>query len=129
MINIYTDGASQGNPGPAGAGIFMKKGGTLERYAVPLGIMSNHEAEFHACIIALEKLQERDERIVSLRSDSMLLVDAVEKEYVKQRIYKPLLERILVLSESFDHCFIKWIPGKENKEADHLARQAIHKNM
>ena len=54
LIEVYIDGASAGNPGPSGAGIFIKGQGTADKYSIPLGIMSNHEAEYHAFIIALE---------------------------------------------------------------------------
>lgn len=54
MIEVYIDGASAGNPGPSGAGIFIKGNGVPEKYSLPLGNMSNHEAEFHALIEALE---------------------------------------------------------------------------
>lgn len=128
MIEVYTDGASKGNPGPAGAGIFLKRAKHLQRFSIPLGVMTNHEAEFHACILALEEVRYQKEMIVSIRSDSKLLVDAVEKEYVKQPVYQELLYRILELRHSFDYCFIKWIPSKENKEADQLARKAIRAN-
>lgn len=128
MIEVYTDGASKGNPGPAGAGIFFKKASNIERISVPLGIMTNHEAEFHACIIALKRVVDQGETIVSIRSDSKLLVDAIEKNYVKHPVYKILLEEIVELIDAFDYCFFKWIPSKENKEADQLARKAIREN-
>lgn len=38
MYEVYIDGASAGNPGPSGAGIFMKKDGEVEQYSIPLGI-------------------------------------------------------------------------------------------
>lgn len=59
MIEVYIDGASAGNPGPSGAGIFIKGQGAHEKYSLPLGIMSNHEAEFHALIKALEICQKK----------------------------------------------------------------------
>ena len=59
MIEVYIDGASAGNPGPSGAGIFIKGNGTAEKYSIPLGMMSNHEAEYHAFIKALEICLEK----------------------------------------------------------------------
>ncbi|MEG0438913.1 MAG: reverse transcriptase-like protein, partial [Solibacillus sp.] len=47
--------------------------------------------------------------------------------YVKNEEFKPYLEKALQLIEQFDLFFIKWIPDKENKAADALAREAIQK--
>lgn len=53
---------------------------------------------------------------------------AVEKEFVKNKQFAPLLEEALTLSKDFDLFFMKWIPSSENKSADELARAAIRKN-
>lgn len=130
MIEVYIDGASAGNPGPSGAGIFIKGNGTAEKFSIPLGVMSNHEAEYHAFIKALEICLEKgySHSVVSFRTDSELVNNAVEKEFVKNKLYAPLLETALQLSQQFDLFFMKWIPSIENKSADELARLAIRKN-
>ncbi|MBI0576064.1 reverse transcriptase-like protein [Neobacillus cucumis] len=130
MIEVYIDGASAGNPGPSGAGIFIKGQGTADKYSIPLGIMSNHEAEYHAFIKALEICLEKGytHTVVSFRTDSELVNKAVEKEFAKNKLYAPLLEKALQLSKKFDLFFMKWIPSIENKIADELARLAIRKN-
>lgn len=130
MIEVYIDGASAGNPGPSGAGIFIKGNGTAEKFSIPLGIMSNHEAEYHAFIKALEICLEKgySHSVVSFRTDSELVNKAVEKEFAKNKLYSPLLEKALQLSRQFDLFFMKWIPSIENKSADELARLAIRKN-
>jgi ribonuclease HI len=130
LIEVYIDGASAGNPGPSGAGIFIKGNGTAEKYSIPLGMLSNHEAEIHAFIKALEICLEKDysKSVVSFRTDSQLVNNAVEKEFVKNKLYLPLFEKAFHLSKQFDLFFMKWIPSIENKTADELARQAIRKN-
>jgi ribonuclease HI len=130
MIEVYIDGASAGNPGPSGAGIFIKGNGTAEKFSIPLGILSNHEAEYHAFIKALELCLEKgfSHCVVSFRTDSELVNKAVEKEFAKNKLYAPLLEQALQLSKQFDLFFMKWIPSIENKVADELARLAIRKN-
>ncbi|MDQ6599393.1 reverse transcriptase-like protein [Bacillus salipaludis] len=130
MIEVYIDGASAGNPGPSGAGIFIKGQGTVDKYSIPLGVMSNHEAEYHAFIKALEICLEKGytNTVVSFRTDSELVNKAVEKEFAKNKLYVPLLEKALQLSKKFDLFFMKWIPSIENKVADELARLAIRKN-
>jgi ribonuclease HI len=130
LIEVYIDGASAGNPGPSGAGIFIKGNGIVERYSLPLGVMTNHEAEFHAFIKALEICLENglSDTLVSFRTDSELVNNAVEKEFTKNKQYAPLLEKGLLLSSKFQLFFMKWIPSVENKVADELARLAIRKN-
>ncbi|MED4453786.1 reverse transcriptase-like protein [Metabacillus fastidiosus] len=125
MIEVYTDGASAGDPGPSGIGIFIKGEKNAEKYSIPIGIMSNHEAEYHALIKGMEICIEKGYKTVSFRTDSQLVENAMEKQFVKNPAYAPLLEKAISLSEQFDLFFIKWIPSKENKTADELARKAI----
>ena len=128
MIEVYIDGASAGNPGPSGAGIFIKGHGSAEKYSIPLGLMSNHEPEYHALINALEICLNNDYRTVSFRTDSELVSRAIEKEFAKNKKFAPLLEKSLKLINELDLFFIKWIPSKDNRTADELARLAIRKN-
>jgi ribonuclease HI len=128
LIEVYIDGASAGNPGPSGAGIFIKANGDVFRFSIPLGSMTNHEAEYHAFIKGLEICLEKGFKTVSFRTDSELVNKGVEKEFVKNPTYAPLLEKALRLTEKFDLFFMKWIPSTTNKMADELARKAIRNN-
>lgn len=128
MFEVNIDGASAGNPGPSGAGIVLKQNGVLRHFSLPLGDMDNHLAEFTACKKALEICIEKNAQTVWIRSDSQALVQAVEKEFVKSPSYKTVLQEILELSGRIPLFFIKWVPSKENKMADELARKAIHLN-
>lgn len=128
MIEVYIDAASQGNPGPSGGGIIIKGSGIYEEFGVPLGNLSNHDAEFLTFLKALEICKEKGFNIVSFRSDSQIVCDSVEKEFVKNDNFKPYLAKALPIIKSFDLFFIKWISSKDNKKADQLARAAIHKN-
>lgn len=126
MIEVYTDAASKGNPGKSGAGIYIKANGTTSTHTFSLGILSNHEAEFHAVIKALEICQEQfPAEILSFRSDSRVVVDVIDKNDTKNQAFLPLLKKIQELAEPFPYFFIKWIPEKQNKQADQLAKSAI----
>ncbi|WP_096154336.1 MULTISPECIES: reverse transcriptase-like protein [Bacillus] len=125
MIEVYIDGASAGDPGPSGAGIFIKGHGKAESYSVPLGMMNNHEAEYHALIHALRICVEQDYRIVSFRTDSQAVERAMEKQFAKNDKYSGLLEEAMKLANQLDLFFIKWIPSKQNAVADELSRKAI----
>ena len=129
MLEVYIDGASAGNPGPSGIGLFLKGEGHLIKISEPIGNTNNHQAEFTALIRGLEEAKKIGVSFVSMRSDSKIVVSSIEKNYVKNEEFKPFLERAQALIEQFDLFFIKWIPDKENKAADALAREAILKNI
>lgn len=128
MLEVYIDAASAGNPGPSGIGIFLKGEGLHEKISEYIGETNNHIAEFTALVRGLEEAAKTGTSLVSMRSDSKIVVASVEKAYVKNEEFKPYLERALRLIEQFDLFFIKWIPDKENKAADALARAAIQKS-
>lgn len=63
--------------------------------SLPLGTMSNHEAEYRALLLALKYCIEHNYSTVSFRTDSQLVERAVEKEYAKNKIFAPLLDEAL----------------------------------
>lgn len=126
MLEIYIDAASAGNPGKSGIGVFMKGEGHHLQISEFIGESDNHSAEFKALIRGLEEAKKLQSQIISVRSDSNIVVSSMEKRFVKKEQFKPLLEQALQLADEFDLFFIKWIPSSENKAADTLARRAIH---
>ena len=66
-----------------GAGVFIKGVQPPVQLSVPLGTMSNHEAEYRALLLALKYCIEHNYSTVSFRTDSRLVERAVEKEYAK----------------------------------------------
>ena len=128
MLEIYIDAASAGNPGPSGIGIFIKGEGHLLKISEPIGVTDNHHAEFQAFVRAMKEADKLTPSIVSLRSDSKIVVASIEKRYAKKESYKELLATGLAISDTFPLFFVQWIPDEQNKAADALAREAIHKN-
>ncbi|WP_082234037.1 reverse transcriptase-like protein [Halobacillus massiliensis] len=130
MIEVYTDAAAAGNPGPCAAGIIIKNGRSSDEYAVYLGEMTNHEAEFLAILHALKICQDKyPGEILSVRSDSQSAVHALDQQYSKNSRFAPILEQIIQIQESFSMVFYKWIPDKSNKNADRVARAELKKNQ
>ena len=126
MIEVYIDGASAGHPGPSAAGVFINNNGELIRKSYPLEPMSNHEAEFHALLKALSLCKELGFTTISIRTDSKILDDAINNQYVKREVFRTLLNTALMQIEAdFDFVFVKWIPSNQNREADLLAKRAI----
>ena len=126
MLDIYIDGASAGNPGASGIGIFIKGEGHLIKISEVIEDTNNHVAEFKALVRGLEEAKKLGTDFVWMRSDSKIVVASIEKEYVKSEEFKPYLEQALAIIETIPTFLIKWIPDKENRAADALARQAIH---
>ncbi|MFJ7933495.1 ribonuclease HI family protein [Sporosarcina sp. NPDC096371] len=127
MLEVYVDGASAGNPGKSGIGIYIKGEGHQLRISEAIEPTDNHTAEFQALLRGMEEAAKLTTGIVSVRSDSQIVVMAVEKEFVKREAHKPILAQILAIAKTFDFFFIKWIADTENRAADALAREAIHK--
>lgn len=125
MIHVYTDGASAGNPGPSGAGLVFIKDGEAQEFRFHLGDKTNHEAEFAAVDIALEICLQKEGQQVAVRTDSKLVSDSIEKGHVKTKAYAGYLCSILDKIAQLELFFIMWVPSKQNKKADELARLAI----
>lgn len=125
-MEIFVDAASAGNPGLSGAGIVLSQGELHEQLAIPLGTMTNHEAEFIAIKLGLRRAVELGETaFVRVYSDSKVAIEAIEKRFVKNQLFKPLLEEILQLISHFSLFFIEWRSVTKNRKADELARRAI----
>ena len=128
MIRVKTDAAVNGNPGKVGIGIeiLYKKQQFLFKENSEL-LMDNHQAELWAIYRALIILQEKewDQEMIFLNSDSKFAMMAIEKNYTKQIAYQDILKKVQEELQFFPQLFLEWIPEKENRGADQLARQAL----
>ena len=125
---IHVDGASRGNPGPAGIGvaIYDPEGGLRERMHQGIGEATNNVAEYRALLAALDRALVLGIQEIEVRSDSELLVRQLQGKYqVKHPGLKPLFavarERIALLQRFR----IQHVPREQNAEADALANQGI----
>ena len=128
MIRVRTDAAVNGNPGKVGIGIeilYEKQQFLFKENAYQL--MDNHQAELWAIYRALIILQEKDwhHEVVFLNSDSKFAMMAIEKNYTKQVAYQEILKKVQEERKKIPQLFLEWIPEKENRGADQLARQAL----
>ncbi|MGM9669174.1 MAG: ribonuclease HI [Faecousia sp.] len=76
-VEIYTDGACSGNPGPGGWGAILSYNGHELEISGGEANTTNNRMELTAVIRALEKLKEPC--VVELYSDSKYVIDALEK--------------------------------------------------
>lgn len=125
MIKLFTDAATLGNPGPAGAGILIVANGQQDQTHLTLAPMSNHEAEFVAAIAGFKRLQALGlQGLVSFASDSKLVIQSLDKRYAKH--YQSQVDELLALIATFDQVIWQWVPERDNRGAHMLAQQGLH---
>lgn len=77
QVEIFTDGACKGNPGPGGWGALLRMGANEKELSGGEAHTTNNRMEMTAAIRALEALREPCE--VSLHTDSKYLIDGITK--------------------------------------------------
>jgi len=137
-VNIWTDGACSGNPGPGGWGAILKYGDVEKELSGAEAATTNNRMELMGAISALEALKR--ETKVTLHTDSKYVMDGVtkwihgwKKNGWKTADKKPvknedLWKRLDAANASHDVTW-KWVKGHAddvmNNRADELARSAI----
>lgn len=131
-LHIWTDGASRGNPGPAGIGARAKddKGRVLFEVCDYLGETTNNVAEYYALIRILEESRSSACRKVSIHTDSSLMVNQLTGAYrVKSKDLLPLLSRVKSMLAELDDFELEHVPREQNVECDALANRAIDQGL
>ena len=80
-IELYTDGACSGNPGPGGYGVILKCGNYTKELSEGFTLTTNNRMELLAVIVGLEAIKWKNAD-VTVCSDSSYVVNAVEKKWV-----------------------------------------------
>ncbi|MGN0515802.1 ribonuclease HI [Eubacterium sp.] len=134
-INIYTDGACSGNPGPGGWGAVLVYNGIEKQISGGEKNTTNNRMELTAVIEALKALKEPCN--VTLTTDSKYVCDAINKQWVfgwqrnnwrkadkKPALNVDLWEQLLELLKIHKVEFV-WVKGhnghKYNEICDALA--------
>ena len=128
-LNIYSDGASRGNPGPSAIAfiILTEDGKTLKKFSKCVGTKTNNQAEYEALIAALEFVCEKADQIVC-HMDSELLVKQMNREYrVKDTKLKGLWLKANQLVQHFSKVtFVHVLRTDPHIQAvDELANQTL----
>jgi ribonuclease HI len=127
---LYTDGASKGNPGPAGAGwiLINNRDSILVKDSKFLGMATNNEAEYEALILGLKNALSLGIEEIKIHMDSELLVRQLTGLY---RVKNPRLaiyfQQVRDLLNKFSGYDIIHIPREQNREADAMANEAIRR--
>ncbi len=124
----YIDGGSRGNPGTAGAGVYLLDEHNRAVLAVGfyLGRMTNNAAEYQGLLNSLRLLEAAGASHVRIFSDSELLVRQINGEYrVKSPGLKPLFAQARAGLERFREWRIAHVYRERNAMADALANRAM----
>ncbi|MBI2721296.1 MAG: ribonuclease HI [Bacteroidetes bacterium] len=130
-IEIYTDGAASGNPGPGGFGVVLKYGKFRKEISGGFRLTTNNRMELLAVIIGLESVTNKD-LTVKVYSDSKYVVDSINLKWVfgwqkkgfLNKANPDLWKRFLNIYNAQKHQFY-WVKGHasnvENNKCDELA--------
>ncbi len=134
MIEIYTDGACSGNPGPGGFGVVLKWQGHKKELMAGFKKTTNNRMELLAVIVGLESIKTPNQQVLVI-SDSKYVVDAVEKRWVfgwvkkefKDKKNPDLWKRFLNIYNQHQ-VKLQWVKGHaghpENERCDAMAVMA-----
>lgn len=134
-VEIFTDGACSGNPGPGGWGAVLRFAGKEKELSGGEKETTNNRMELTAVIMALSALKEPCK--VKLTTDSKYVCDAINQRWVygwrangwrkadkKPTLNVDLWEELLPLLETHEVEFL-WVKGHaghpENERCDALA--------
>lgn len=137
-VEIYTDGACLGNPGPGGYGVVLLYGDHRKELAAGYRLTTNNRMEMMGAIVGLQSLNAPCR--VTLYTDSQYVVNAMMKGWARKwranrwmrnkqekAVNPDLWETLLQLCDQHDVTF-KWVRGHagnvENERCDQLAVQA-----
>ncbi|MBA4377560.1 MAG: hypothetical protein C0395_02700 [Gemmatimonas sp.] len=128
VLEVWTDGASRGNPGPASVGIVfgLKGGDLLARHAETIGVATNNVAEYRAVLRALELAAGWGASRISLQLDSELVARQISGQYrVKSQDLLPFYRQVMDLIRELDGFSVRHIRRERNTLADVLANLAL----
>jgi len=138
IVEIFTDGACSGNPGPGGWGAVLRYNGAEQELMGSENPTTNNRMEMMAAIAAVEALKRPS--VVYIHTDSQYLRDGITRYIAQWRARgwktadkKPVknLDLWLRLEAAIAPHTVKWfwVRGHaghpENERADRLARAGI----
>lgn len=125
---IYFDGASRGNPGPAGIGyvVIGENGEVLKRGGEFIGFATSRVAEYYALKEACEQGIELGLKRVRFIGDNLMVINQMNGIYqVKNQDLMRVHEDVLGLISKFDKVAFEHVKRDKNSEADAEANKVI----
>lgn len=128
-IEIHTDGACSGNPGPCGYGVILRDGDSYLELSQYLGIGTNNIGELMAIKVALENVADKT-RPVRIYTDSTYCIGVLTQGWKAKANQELILEIKKMLPLFTDLKFIK-VKGHAghplNERADTMATSSLHR--
>jgi len=129
---LYTDGASIGNPGPAGIGVLLldEQGEPLAEISQPIGVATNNEAEYHALLRGLKEAIQLGVEHLIWYTDSELLARQWRGEYaVRRPNLQALFQQARQLASQIPRMEVHHQRREQNRAADRLAKRAARQQI
>ena len=129
VLEIYVDGASRGNPGPAAwAYVYFKDGKLIKKKYGFIGKNTNNTAEYNAIINALKDAADFSNDTIKLYSDSQLVVRQINGKYrINKEHLSKLYEKIVKLLKNYQK--VEFIHVKRNnphiQKSDKLCNKCL----
>jgi ribonuclease HI len=138
VVEIFTDGACSGNPGPGGYGVILRSGSRIKEVSGYEADTTNNRMELMSVIEAFKQLKKPCKiRVISdsayvIRGMKEWMPGWIKKNWINSKkqpvLNRDLWEMLLELSAPHEVEWI-WIKGHnghvENERCDELARNAI----
>ena len=127
-VTINVDGASRGNPGPAGIGYCIHgiDGKTIERGGEFIGFATSRIAEYYALKKGIERAIELNLKTVRFISDSLMVVNQMNGIFsIKNQDIMPIYHEIESKLKYFDAVSFSHVQRSSNTCADKEANLAI----
>ena len=140
-LEIYTDGACSGNPGPGGWACVLKFGDTMKEESGFVPDTTNNRMELLAVIRGLQLVKKQCN--IAIYTDSSYIVNAINQNWIrnwqsngwrtsakKDVKNRDLWEELVALNEKYNPKYI-WVKGHSDNElnnrCDFLAVEQIKK--
>jgi len=129
-VRVYADGASRGNPGPAGIGVVLcdAEDRILREHREYVGIATNNEAEYRAVLRGLGLAASFAPARVVVTSDSELVVNQLNGRYqIREERLAQLAEAVREQARTFPSVEYQHRPRMTGRLArtDALANEAL----
>lgn len=127
-MQVFTDGGSRGNPGPAAYGFVVKNGQEIIKEGFDtIGVATNNVAEYTAVIEALKFLSNSfKNQNLDFFIDSELVVSQLNGKFkIKNAAIRDLIVKVKELENIFKKITYTHIPREKNREADALVNLAL----
>lgn len=126
MAIMYIDAAASLKPKLSAGGIVIKGDDLDYSASIFLGEMDNHEAEWATFSFGVEEALKLNISSLIVYTDSKIIADSFDKNFVKNKVFKVYFEKVLELTRNMDMFIVSHTPRKKNSRADQIAKDRLY---